>query len=108
MSPELKLENQTLTLHVTGDLISTNAESLRSLIGSSLDTTEQGGQKWTTFVLDLRAAKMVDSVGLNMVVTFLKRVQKLGGKMQVTYSSSDVARTFAFTRLDKQVGLVKV
>jgi len=51
---------------------------------------------------------MVDSVGLNLIVTLLKRVQQRGGRMQIAYSSPNIFRTFTFTRLDKHVELVKV
>lgn len=107
MTPDLKLSNQAMTLHVTGDLISTNVESLRSVISTSLDAKDGVAQAWNTFVLDLSTAKMVDSVGLNLVVAILKRVQKRGAKMQVTYTNQNVFRTFAFTRLDKHVELIK-
>lgn len=108
MTTDLKLENQSLVLRVAADLTSTHVEALRGVIGQSLDLSDGGTQKWNTFILDLSAAKMVDSVGLNFVVTLLKRVQKRGAKMQVKYSSQDVMRTFAFTRLDQHVELVKV
>jgi len=64
--------------------------------------------KMDTFKVDLTSAKMIDSVGLNLVVTWLKRTQKLGAKMQVAYSNANVLRTFIFTRLDKHIELVKV
>ena len=51
---------------------------------------------------------MVDSVGLNLIVTLLKRVSKSGARMQIAYSSPNVLRTLTFTRLDKHVELVKV
>jgi len=50
---------------------------------------------------------MVDSVGLNLVVTVLKHVQKRGARMRVAYSALNVLRTFTFTRLDKHLELVK-
>jgi anti-anti-sigma factor len=107
MNPKLDPENQSATFCVAGDLLSTNAEALRSEIGGWLDNSHGEPQMWSTFVLDLTAAKMVDSVGLNLVVTVLKRVQKLGAKMQVAYSNQNVLRTFTFTRLDKHLELVK-
>lgn len=101
-------DSHSYTLRVPGDLISTSAEALRRQISGLLDASSAAPRSWTLFKLDLSAAKMVDSVGLNLVVTILKMVQKTGAKMQVLYSNPNVQRTFLFTRLDKHLELVKV
>jgi anti-anti-sigma factor len=98
---------ETLTLCVPGDLISTNVETFRTEADSLFGTAAGTPPKWHRFILDLTAAKMVDSAGLNLVVSLLKRVQSQGAKMQITYSSPNILRTFTFTRLDKHVELVK-
>jgi anti-anti-sigma factor len=103
-NPTLKV----LTLRVPGDLISTNAEALRNEAGTLLEPVEGAARQWDVFKLDLSLAQMIDSVGLNLVVTLVKRVQKLGARMQITYSNPNILRTFNFTRLDKHVELVKV
>jgi len=108
MNSNLDLQQESVTLRVPGDLVSTNADAVRNEINGLLDTAGVAPRKWDTFILDLAAAKMVDSVGLNLVVSLLKRVQARGGKMQITYSSPNIFRTFTFTRLDKHVQLVKV
>ena len=97
-----------LTLRVPGDLISTNAEAIRNEADTLLAIPDNTPRQWEIFKLDLTDAKMIDSVGLNLVVTLVKRIQKCGAKMQVAYSNPNVLRTFNFTRLDKQVELVKV
>jgi len=108
MNSNLDLENKLLTVHVSGDLISTNAEKLRIGICELLKASEGAPQKWNTFQLDLTGAKMIDSVGLNVIVAVLKRVRQRAAKMQITYSDPNVFRTFTFTRLDKHLELVKV
>lgn len=107
MNSALNANDNTVTLTVPGDLVSTTAEALRQEAERLLESAGEPQRKWNTFILNLSAAKMVDSVGLNLVVLLLKRVQKFGGKMQITYSSPNVLRTFSFTRLDKHIGLVK-
>jgi len=102
------LHEESVTLRVPGDLISTNADALRNEIGGLLETSGGAPRNWDLFVLDLTAAKMVDSVGLNLVVSLLKRVQARGARMQINYASPNILRTFTFTRLDKHVSLVKV
>jgi len=100
-------EKDSLTLRVLGDLLSTNAEALQSEFARLLEGADVSSRKWGIFRLDLTGAKMVDSVGLNLVVTLLKRVQKRGARMQIAYSNANVLRTFSFTRLDRHVELVK-
>jgi anti-anti-sigma factor len=99
---------KSLTLRVPGDLLSTTADPVRTQLNSLLESAERSGTNWTVFNLDLGAALMVDSVGLNLVVTLLKRVQKHGAKLRIHYSNASVARIFTFTRLDQYVELNKV
>jgi len=99
--------HETLTLRVSGDLLSTNAESVRKESTGLFEAAGKASQKWNTFRLDLTSAKMVDSVGLNLIVTLLKHVEKSGARMQIAYSDQNVQRTFVFTRLEQRVELVK-
>ena len=108
MNSHLDLNEKSLTLRVPGDLLSTNAEALRLEILPLIEVSDRAPQPWSTFILDLTAAVMVDSVGLNLIVTLLKRVQKSGAKMQIAYSNPNVLRTLTFTRLDKHVELARV
>lgn len=107
MKPLLDRDQQLLTVNVPGDLVSTNAEILRRALHEILDT-EIPSPPWRRLRLELAGAKMVDSMGLNLIVTILRAVQKTGGRMQITFSSPNVHRTFQFTRLDQHVELIKV
>jgi anti-anti-sigma factor len=108
MNSNLNREEKTLTLRLSGDLISTTVETVRNEAGDLFGTEAGASPKWDTFILDLTMAQMVDSAGLNFVVSLLKRIHARGAKMQVKYSSPNIFRTFMFTRLDKRVALVKV
>lgn len=107
MSAQTNANERFLTLRVPGDLISTNAEAMRNEAGALLGPSDGSSRQWDIFRIDLSSAQMIDSVGLNLVVTLLKQVQERGGKMQVLYSSPNIFRTFNFTRLNKQVEMVK-
>jgi len=107
MNSKAELEEHIVTLRVAGDLISTNAETVRTEAESLLKSAD-APLKWSVFSLDLTGAKMVDSVGLNLVVMLLKRIRIIGRKMRVTYSNPNILRTFMFTRLDQQIELVKI
>ena len=119
MNSKAELEEHIVTLRVAGDLISTNAETVRTEAESLLKSAD-APLKWSVFSLDLTGAKMVDSVGLNLVVMRLYlgfifnigviaiSVGIIGRKMRVTYSNPNILRTFMFTRLDQQIELVKI
>jgi anti-anti-sigma factor len=107
MNTNLDSVNGILTITIPGDLTSTTAEPLRPSIYGVLE--KQGNARtWKIFRLELPAAKMVDSVGLNFIVSLLKTVQQNGGKMQIACANANVHRTFLFTRLDKQIELIKL
>jgi anti-anti-sigma factor len=105
-TPPVSTEDS-LTLCVPGDLISTNAEATRNEAVNVLETAESAQPGWNLFQLDLTAARMVDSVGLNLIVYILRRVKTRGARMQITYTSPNILRIFTFTRLDQQVELVR-
>jgi anti-anti-sigma factor len=108
MEPNLKLENGVLIVRVDGDLTSTTVLPLRRQLDEYFKSDHATAQLWTICKLDLRAARMIDSVGLNLVVSLLKTVQKRGATLQVATTDQNILRTLAFTRLDKQLELVKM
>lgn len=108
MNTNLDINEKILTLRVPGDLISTNVEALHSEINGLLGPANISSQSWNIFRLDLSSTTMVDSVGLNLIVTVLKRVQTREAKMQIAYSSQHVLRALTFTRIDKYVELMKI
>ena len=103
----LNAEQKLLTVLVPGNLVSTTVEALRNAVNSLLDWPAGQPVPWQTLKLDLTAARMVDSAGLNLVVAILRAVRRVGGRMQVAYSDTNVHRTLVFTRLDRHVELIK-
>jgi anti-anti-sigma factor len=103
-----KSDPNPLTIAVEGDLVSTTAAAVRREIDRLLVSLGGDWPPDAAVKLDLTRAKMIDSVGLNLVVGLLKAVQKQGGRLQVAYADANVSRTLTFTRLDKQLELVKV
>jgi anti-anti-sigma factor len=107
MKLSLNEASRQLTVHLPGDLTSTNAAAVRETLSSVLNADTEKPALWHTLRLELAGAKMVDSVGLNLIVSLLRAVQRLNGRMQVVYSSPNVLRTLQFTRLDKHIELIK-
>jgi anti-anti-sigma factor len=104
MSTSLDTENGTLTMTISGDLTSTTAGPLRADLAKLF--AEKSASPWRIFRLDLSTAKMVDSVGLNFIVTILKAVQETKGKLEIVHGNPNVHRTLLFTRLDRHATLV--
>ena len=100
-------QNKLLTVRITGNLISTSVDSIRADIEKCLTVSAGQSPPWRTFQLDLSSSTMVDSVGLNFIVTLFKTVQKLGGKMQLLYKNPNVHRTLLFTRMDRFIELIQ-
>jgi anti-anti-sigma factor len=53
-----------------------------------------------TLTIDLRAARLVDSVGLNALVSVIKQVRAAGANVTVWVGHENVRRILAFTRID--------
>jgi len=97
-----------LCVTVHGDLTSTNAEIVRTEAFRVLDPAAGRLTAGQSFTLNLSGARMVDSVGLNLIVSILKAVQQAGGSMTLVYSNPNVHRTLLFTRLDRHLKLTRV
>jgi anti-anti-sigma factor len=108
MQHTLLLAERVLQVTVPGDLLSTNADPIRTEFLALLETPAVKAANWDTLKLDLTAAKMVDSVGLNLIVAIYKETQKHKAKMAVLVSNPNIQRTFLFTRLDKHLQVVMV
>jgi len=85
------------------DVLSTTAEDLRIGLDQVLQTPAAQAGAFEYFDADLRAARMVDSVGLNLLVWLWRVVTARGGRLRVRISSPDIERTFRFTRLSDRV-----
>ena len=105
-----QLDSGSGVLHVAvpGDILSTNADALRDELFGVLESADIRSASWNTFRLDLTAAQMVDSVGLNLIVSLVRVVKARNGKVEATIRSANIYRTFLFTRLDKQIQLTKI
>jgi len=93
-----------LTLSIRENLLSTNAAGFREKITRELD--QASAARPSLVEVDLCGAKIVDSVGLNLIVMVIKRVQAWEGKVRLLVDDANVARTFRFTRLDTHAEIV--
>ena len=93
-----------LQFEVSGDILSTTAEGIREQLARKLD--EAGGASVAVFELGLKSTRMVDSVGLNLMVWLIKQVGSRGGKLRIHVSDPNVLRTIQFTRLDRHAEVI--
>ena len=90
---------------VESDILSTNAESVRTRLLDALQRPNAAAD--AIFELDLRAARMIDSVGLNLLVWLIKKVQERGGRVRLLIADNNIERTLQFTRLSQHAEVVR-
>jgi ABC-type transporter Mla MlaB component len=108
MNYQLDPHTKTLSLTIPGDILSSSANRLWADLSALLESEPVRDGGWDVLKLDLSAAKMVDSAGLNLLVALLRAPAVQGKKVQATVSNLNVHRTFVFTRLDQKLELIKV
>ena len=84
---------------VTGELELATAPRLRQEVVGLV------GEGHVQIVLDLSGVDFVDSVGLGVIVSVLKRVRGRGGELVVAGPVPRVRRLFELTRLDEIIPL---
>jgi anti-sigma B factor antagonist len=84
---------------VTGQADLHTAPELRDAIGSAIND----GQ--TRLVIDLTEATFVDSMTLGVLLSALKRVTPLGGRLVVVCPDPHLRRVFEITSLDRVLSL---
>ena len=106
MKHHLDPSSKTLTLQFAGDVLSTNADALRQETMGALESPALKLADWQTLKLDLTGASMIDSVGLNLLVSLIKSAQGRSAKVVGVISSASVKRALIFTRLNTQMEVV--
>jgi anti-anti-sigma factor len=104
MNPTIDITGKVLTLLIRENLLSTNAAGFREKISAELDAA--AGGRPPLVEMDLRGARIIDSVGLNLIVMVIKRAQVWEGKVRLLVDDGNVQRTLRFTRLDAHAEIV--
>lgn len=97
-----------ITLVVGGNILSTNVQEVRQKILDVITKSETEGPQWKQLHLDLTAAQMIDSTGLNFLVALLRHVKKRGSELKISVSSTNISKSFNFIRLDRQAQVILV
>ncbi|MBI5767723.1 MAG: STAS domain-containing protein [Verrucomicrobia bacterium] len=79
--------------------------STESAVSAALERATQGGH-WDTLEIDLRAARLVDSKGLNVIVSVIRKAGERGCRVRLVAPQTSVRRILAFTRIDRHAEVV--
>lgn len=94
-----------LELVVATDILSTHVDALRTEIHSLFNNHDIWYADWNTLDLDLRQVQLIDSLGLNLLVSVIKHVSERPASVTARIRSHAVRQVFLATRLDKLVTL---
>jgi anti-anti-sigma factor len=103
ISHQLDLGSKALVITINDNILSTNEASLRQAIFGLFESPPIKSADWNRLVLDLTAVGMIDSVGLNLIVSISQTIKARGGKVTAKVVEGQVHRAFVFTRIDRQV-----
>lgn len=103
MTHELNCLEKTLTISLPGDLLSTNYDTVGAELNQIFSSEEVTMAEWDYLVFDLRQARLIDSMGLNLIVSILKQMKNRSAKVRMQITSRTIHRTFLFTRLEKHM-----
>jgi len=101
ISHSLDAEKRTLRIEIGNDLLSTTFDKIVAGIDRVLASDEVKAASWSLLLLDLTKAKLIDSMGLNIIVSLIKKAQAHPARIAARISSPTIHRTFLFTRLEK-------
>jgi anti-sigma B factor antagonist len=87
-------EGDTIYIDIEGDISFNNAQEIRKAILDSIQSTDK------TAVVNLSKVDFMDSSGLSIFITLLKRVKEQGGELILEYPQLGVQRFLEMTRLD--------
>lgn len=87
-------------LQVGGDLVSSTVPGLRPLLR---DLLQEGARE---LVMDLGAARMVDSSGIGLLMAAYNSLEKVGGTLTVVHASPDIRELFTAMRLNQHLTII--
>jgi anti-anti-sigma factor len=104
ISGELDTRKKRLHAEVRSEVTSTQVQALRDGLAAIVRTYPT--ESWSELYLDLRNARMIDSMGMNWLFSEIRYVADKQKKLVLRISSPAIKKIFAFTGMDKLV-LVK-
>jgi anti-sigma B factor antagonist len=91
---EQDLEGPNLVVQVDGEIHASTAPEFAERLHAAVE----GGK--TGIVLDLTGVEFIDSTGLSVLLSGLRKVTRVGGQMVIACANPTVLRLFEITKLD--------
>ena len=88
-------EGATVFIDLEGDISFNNVQDIRKTILNNLLETDRSA------VVNLAKVEFMDSSGLSIFITLLKRVKERGGDLILEYPQKIVQRILSLSRLDE-------
>lgn len=96
--------DQQMEVAIPFDIVSTRIDELQSLL-PEIESAFEGGSAWRCLVMDLQGCEMVDSAGLNFLISLHKLLEPKQCRILLKHCDKNLIRTFRFSRLDRYVDL---
>ena len=106
MKYELNSSNQILKLKISSDITTSNVDEIRLDTLDIINSDQVAKENWNFVDIDLLNANVIDSSGLNFLVTLNRHVNKIGKKVRIFISSPHIHRTFVYVRIDKKMEII--
>jgi anti-anti-sigma factor len=103
ISGRVDVAKKRLLIELKDEVISTQVPKLRRGLIEILENADPSD--WKTLYLDMRSARMVDSMGINWLYAESVRIAESGKSMVLRVSSPAINRVIQFAGLDKMVTL---
>jgi anti-anti-sigma regulatory factor len=105
-TPLYDTQSSCLRLSVAGDLKSTTTAALHRDVFAILAHDHTRSLSITVVELDISAASMVDSLGLNLVIAVLKWSKQRGAALRIIVGKRGVYSTMLAVGLERQAELI--
>ena len=106
MKYELDSSSQTLKLKIGSDITTTNVDEIRLDTLDIINSDKIANGDWDFVDIDLINANVIDSSGLNFLVTLNRHITNMGKKVRIFISNPHIHRTFVYVRMDKKMEII--
>lgn len=88
-----------------GDLLSTTVKAFREKVDQVM-ATQASNPQWNVLELDLRAARFIDSVGINLIILMIRKMKDRNGSVRVRLSSNSLKRVLDYMRVNDHAEII--
>jgi len=100
MEIKVELDSDIIFLKLSGSLVASTLEQLKSQIQKLVD------KKYVNIVFDMNRIDFVDSAGLGLCITTARELSAISGKLVCYGLNDNVQKLFKMTRADQKVAVM--